>query len=322
MVTLFVTSLSSGDGKTAVCAGIGRYLADQGKKTGYVRPIIGPGSDADGRFMKEVLSLTEPVEAICPSFTSESEFAAGFKRAFEAIAGGKDAVIIEGATSAFPRSVPCHAILVVGYDELQDAAVAPTYVSFGQQAAGIVVNKVPVSQLARVKAEAEASFMKSAINLLGVLPEDRALLTFSIDELVKLIDGKVANNPEQTVELAANFMLGAMTVDSSLPYYSRLDNKVAVIRSERPDMQLGAIQTSTRAVVVTGDKPLVPLVLNRAEEKQVPLITTSLDVDTVASRIEEAVLKTRFRQRSKMPRLTEIMAQGFNFGLLSRLAGM
>ena len=323
MVTLFVTSLSSGAGKTAVCAGIGRHLADQGKKVGYMRPLIGaPPSGPDGLFMEEILALPESLEALCPSFTNESQFAAGFKKAFDAVASGKDVLIIEGSGVVIPRAVSARVILVITYDELQDAKVASTYMSFGQHVAGIVVNKVPVSQLSRVRNETEASFIKAGIILLGVLPEDRALVTFSIDELVKLIDGRVANNPEQTSELAANFMLGAMAVDSSLPYYNRLANKVAVVRGERLDMQLGALQTSTRAVVVTGNGPLVPLVQNRAEEKRIPLITTPYDVVTVTGRIEEAIVKTRFHQKSKMPRLMEIMAQGFNFQLLSRVAGV
>jgi BioD-like phosphotransacetylase family protein len=323
VVALFVTSLSSGAGKTAVCAGVGKHLADQGKKVGYMRPLIGaPPPGPDGLFMKEVLSLPESLEALCPSFTNESQFTAGFKKAFDAVAGGKDVVIIEGSGVVIPHAVSARVILVITYDELQDAKVTSTYMSFGQQVAGIVVNKVPVSQLPRVRNETEASFIKAGIILLGVLPEDRALVTFSIDELVKLIDGQVANNPEQTSELAANFMLGAMAVDSSLPYYSRLANKVAVVRGERLDMQLGALQTSTRAVVVTGNGPLVPLVQNRAEKKRIPLITTPYDVVTVTGRIEEAIVKTRFHQKSKMPRLMEIMAQGFNFQLLSRIAGV
>lgn len=323
MVTLFVTSLSSGAGKTAICAGIDRHLTDQGKKIGYMRLLIGaPPSSEDGLFMKEIFSLPESLETLCPAFTNENQFAADFKKSFDAVAGGKDVVIIEGWGASIPRAVSARVVLVITYDELQDANVTSTYGSFGQQVAGIVINKVPVSQLTRVRSETEASFMKSGVTLLGVIAEDRALLTFSIDELVKIIDGQVNNNPQQTAELAANFMLGAMTVDSSLPYYERMADKVVVVRGERPDMQLGALQTSTRAVVVTGSGQLVPLVQNRAEERKIPLITTPYDVSAIADRIEEALLKTRFHQKSKIPRLMELMAQGFNFQLLSRVAGV
>ena len=151
MVTLFVTSLSSGAGKTAICAGIGKYLIAQGKKVGYMRPLIGaPPSGADALFMKEVLSLQEPLEALCPALTNENQFTAGFKKAFDAIAGGKDVVIVEGSGAGIPRATSARVVMVITYDELQDAKVASVYKSFGQQAAGIAVNKVPASQLGRV----------------------------------------------------------------------------------------------------------------------------------------------------------------------------
>jgi len=323
VVTLFVTSLSSGAGKTAICAGIGKHLIAQGKKVGYMRPLIGaPPSGADALFMKEVLSLQEPLEALCPAFTNENQFTAGFKKAFDSIAGGKDVVIVEGSGAGIPRATSAWVVMVITYDELQDAKVASVYKSFGQQAAGIAVNKVPTSQLGRIKTEVETNFIKSGIGLLGVLPEDRVLVTLSIDELAKIIDGQVVNNAEQTGELAENFMLGAMNVDSSLPYYSRKSDKVAVVRGERPDMQMGALQTSTRALVVTGGAPPVPQVQVRAEERKIPIVTTAHDVATVASRLEEAIARTRFHQKSKMARMAELMAQGFNYQLLSRIAGV
>ncbi len=323
MVTIFVTSLSGGAGKTAICAGIGKQLISQGKKVGYLRPLIGaPPADGDAFFMKEIMSLQEPLDALCPAFTNENQLTANFKKAFDAVAGGKDVVLIEGTIASIARAVSAKVIIVATYAEMTDGKVTAAYKSFGQQMAGVVVNKVPVSQLNRVRGEATATFGKSGVTVLGILPEDRALMTFSLAELVKLIDGQVLNSTEKTDELAGSIMLGAMTVDSALPYFNRMANKVAVIRSERPDMQMAALQTSTRALVVTGASPMIPQVQNLAEDKKVPVITTKYDVATVTNRIEEGIVKTRFHQKSKVARMTELMAQGFNFQLLSKTAGV
>ena len=40
MVALYVASLERGTGKTAVCAGIGKNLLAEGRKTSYLKPII------------------------------------------------------------------------------------------------------------------------------------------------------------------------------------------------------------------------------------------------------------------------------------------
>ncbi|MDP2920394.1 MAG: AAA family ATPase [Dehalococcoidia bacterium] len=324
MVTVFVTSLSSGAGKTALCAGIGKYLAGGGKKVGYIRPLIAaPPAGADALFIKEVLSLQEPLDALCPSFTNENQFNASFRKAFDAVAGGKDVVIIEGANNPnIARASDAKVVVIATYGEIAEGKVTVAYKLYGPQAIGLVVNKVPVSQLSRVKSEVTAACTKANIPILGILPESRALLTFSIAELAKLIDGQVLNNAEKTGELAGSFMLGAMTVDSGLTYFNLMADKVAVIRSERADMQIAALQTSTRAVVVSGSTPMIPQVQVAAEDKSIPLITTPLDVVTVASRVEEAVVKTRFHQKSKLAPLMALLEKEFNFQSFSKAAGL
>jgi BioD-like phosphotransacetylase family protein len=322
VVTLCVVSLSSGAGKTAICAGLGKQLLGAGRKIGYFKPIIGTASsDSDAVFMKESLSLQEPIEAICPSFTSENQLNASVRKALDAIAAGKDVVIVEcpgQSTADVAKALSARVIVVADYSEI--ASLPDVYQSFG--ATGIVLNKVPVSQVNTVRSETIASFKKSDITVFGVLPEDRALLTFTIAELVTMIDGQVLNNLEKTGELAENFMLGAMTLDTGPLYYSRKANKVAIIRSERADMQMAALETSTRAMVLAGDTAMIPSVRYRAEDRKVPIVTTRLDVQAVASRLEEALVKTRFNQKSKLPRLIELMKQGFDFTALYKSAGI
>ena len=323
MVTIFIASLSSRAGKTAVCAGLGKYLLNHGKKVGYLGPIIGKSNNkADASFMKEVLSLPESLDFICPTFESENQLSASIKKLIDAVSGGKDVVLVENANTIAARETSARVILVATYAELIDNKIIPAYKSFGQQAAGIVINKVPASQLHDVWTDKAPSMREAGVNILGVLPEDRALITFNLGELAEIIDGKFLNAAEKADEIPASFMLGAMTVDSGLPYFSRMTNKVAIIRGERPDMQMAALHTSTLALVVTGDHAMIPQVKNLAEDKKVPVILTKYDCTTVANRIEESILKTGFHQKSKVDKILDLMSKGFDFQLLSRTAGI
>lgn len=324
MVTVFVTSLSTGAGKTALCAGIGRYLSGKGKKVGYIRPLIAaPPSGADALFMKEALSLSEPLDALCPAFTNESQFNTGFRKLFDAVAGGKDVVIVEGANNPnVAKAISARVIVIATYAEITEGKVTVAYKLYGPQSIGLVVNKVPASQLSRVKTEVTAACTKASIPVLGILPESRALLTFSIAELAKLIEGQVLNSADKTGELAGNFLLGAMTVDSGLPYFNRVADKVAIVRSERPDMQIAVLQTPTRAVVISGSGQMIPQVQVAAEDKDIPLITTAYDVATVAARMEDAIVKTRFHQKSKLAPLTALLEKEFNFQQFAKAIGV
>ena len=117
----------------------------------------------------------------------------------------------------------------------------------------------------------------------------------------------------QSEELVENLMLGAMTVDTGPLYYDLKANKAVLLRSERSDMQLAALQTSTRCLVLSGNTSPIPDVLHRAEDKKIPIILARGDTTALVVSIEDALGKIRFHQEKKLPKLTEIMEQHFNF---------
>jgi BioD-like phosphotransacetylase family protein len=81
-------------------------------------------------------------------------------------------------------------------------------------------------------------------------------------------------------------------------------------------MQLAALQTSTRCLVLSGKQELIPQVISEAEDRGVPVIQTDDDVATIISSIENALATNRFNQAEKLPRLTEIMEQHLDFKAL------
>jgi len=334
VVTLYVTSLEKGIGKTAVCAGLGKHLLNDGKKVGFFKPITAgnkpaEGTDSDAAFMKGLLALKEPVEALCPFFTDESDLANKVKEAFVKVSGGKDVVIVEGVdeqgteSNEIVKTLGARAIIVAGYaEELPGDNLIAAGKSLGDNLLGVIINKVPASQAERVRDEAAGSFSQAGMRLLGVLPEDIALFSFTVGELAENIQGEILNNTEKSAELAENIMLGALCVDPGPVYFGRKPNKVAVLRSDRPDMQMAALETSTRALVISGNTPLIPSVRNQAEDKGVPIILTGEDVTTIVTSIEDTLAKARFNQDSKLPKLTEIMEQHFDFQTVYKALGI
>ncbi len=320
MSTLYVTSLAGvGDktlrqaqGKTAICADIGKNLADQGKKVGYFK--ADKAADGDCAFMKRILNLEEPVESLCGDP----------KKAFKKASDGKDVVIVEGprieygaspADAKVAEALGAKVIVVVDYSDV--AHPASSYQEFGKWLLGVVVNKVPVNRTAEVRKVLSARLTDAKITLLGVLPEDRVLYALTVGELAEQLQGKILNSVEQSGELVQNVMAGAMTVSPGPVYFGRKENKAAVIRSERPDMQLAALETPTKCLILTGDTELFPAIKHSAETKKVPIITVKGDIESTLAGIEEALSKARFGQEKKLKRLSEIMGKNFDFKAVS-----
>jgi BioD-like phosphotransacetylase family protein len=66
----------------------------------------------------------------------------------------------------------------------------------------------------------------------------------------------------------------------------------------------------------------VPVVLDSARIKGVPIILVKGDTLTTVNSIEQVPGKGRFNQEKKLPRLTAIMEEHFNFQALDKGLGL
>jgi BioD-like phosphotransacetylase family protein len=313
LAALYITSPEVGAGRTTVSAGIAKYLKDDGKKIGYFKPLF-DGADDDGEFMKKALSLAEPVGDISPKITKSADV---IKKAYAKVSSGKKVVIVEGAYEpSLASALEAKVVIVVSYS---DKLAKAKFADFGSQLLGVVVNKVPVKLLSGVREEMSK---KSGVAVLDVLPEDRVLLGLTVGELAEVVGGEIMNNAEKSAEVVESLMLGAMTIDSGPSYFGRKINKAAVIRGGRPDMQLAALETSTRCLVISGDGELIHAVRKSAEEKAIPIILAKGDTAATVASIEKALGKARFNQEKKLTHLSELMQTGFDFKALYKGLGL
>jgi hypothetical protein len=163
---------------------------------------------------------------------------------------------------------------------------------------------------------------QGGFKVLGVIPEDRALLTLTVAELAREVKGEIVVGDGNTSALVESIMLGAMSPDHGPEYYQHKQNKAVVIRAERPDMQLAALDTSTRCLVLAGKTAPIPMVLRRAEQKRVPVISAKDGgVSAVVANIERALRVARFNTE-KATRADELVEQQLDLGELYRNLGL
>ena len=123
-------------------------------------------------------------------------------------------------------------------------------------------------------------------------------------------------------ELVEHLMVGAMSVDSALSYFRRKPNKAVITGGDRPDIQLAALETSTKCVILTGNLRPSPIILGRAEEVGVPMILVRQDTLTAVEVIERFFGKTRFHLEKKVRRFEEMLDDRFDFGRLYEVLGL
>lgn len=302
MTALYIASSEKGSGKTALCAGLGKLLLSKGKKVGFFKPVVA-GADGDAQFMKQLLALPEAVEALSPVIRNGN-----IKEAYDKVAQGKDVVIIEGTPLSRDIVTALNAkVLIMEAYSREPLKASDNYKAFGQALLGVIVNKVPKNRL-----EQAGKLSKAGVTILGALPEDRTLMAMTIGELAQSIQGEIIPATSRSDELVENLMLGAMGLDPGPMYFGRKVNKAVVLKSERPDMAMAALETPTRCLVLAGNTPPKQTVLNQAVAKKVPVILAKDSVLTLTEKIEDALVKTRFSQAQKVPRLTELIEKNLD----------
>lgn len=306
MGVLFIVSAEAAAGKTALCAGLATNFLNDGRKVGYLKSPA--GDDGDTAFMKQVQGL---------AIVGESGLGDHDIVLAEGNLGPGAAAEMSQAAFTAARKMKANVVAVEVYSK-ETSRFLDVYQGFGGSFLGVVINKVPASQLKRVREEAGSRLATLGLKLLGIIPENRVLLAMTVGELAESLKGKILNQPEKSDVLVENYMLGALVVDSGLDYFGRKSRKAAIIRHDRPDMQLAALETSTACLVLGGgEKPPMANVLYKAESRGIPIIATGAAVNDIVTVIEATLLKTRLHQTQKLTRLAEAVRQNLDMKALA-----
>jgi BioD-like phosphotransacetylase family protein len=113
-----------------------------------------------------------------------------------------------------------------------------------------------------------------------------------------------------------------MTLDSGATYFNRKENKAVVIRGDRADMQLAALETSTKCLILTNNLKPLPAVVSQAQDKHVPIIMVKQDTSAAIAGIEEALIKASFRNPRKLETFGNVLDRYFDFEALYSELGL
>jgi len=184
---------------------------------------------------------------------------------------------------------------------------------FGDRFAGAVLNGVPRQRMPFAQEVAKQALEARGLPVYAVLPQERLLLSISVSELADLLAGEILCCADRADELVEHLMVGAMGVDSALTYFRRKPNKAVITGGDRPDIQLAALETSTKCLILTGNLHPSPIIVGRAAEVGVPMILVKQDTLAAVEVIERYFGKTSIHQAKKIERFEQMLEDRFDF---------
>lgn len=347
MPTLYVASTGSFAGKSAVCMGLLKRMQRDGFTVGYMKPVsvsavrtTSTVLDEDAALIRTLLAFDIPMEQmvpvpITPSLVDavmqgqQASYEQILRDAFEAVSASKQAVVLEGSNSWAEGAIVgltsdqvitllnAAGLLVTNYQSLRTVDAILTVKRYiGDQLLGVLINQVELPQLDDVQNRVAPFLESRGIPVFGVLPRDRLLASVPVGDLVEHLGGHLIGRPEWGDKTIENLLVGSMGSGEALSYLRRKANKAVIIGGDRVDFQLVALETSTNMLILTGNIRPSPRVLDRAEDREVPVLVVPEDTLTTVERAEQLFGRVRFHQPAKLQRFTSLLDEHFDYDRL------
>lgn len=355
MKPLYITAVVTFSGKTALALGIGLKLQSLGRKIGYFKPVStqpfmmgGKVVDEDAEFVRRTLGLDADAAELSPVVIDdvlfdkilqgkeERDFLEDIKNAYERAGLGKDYLLVEGGASlreghavgASPlrlvNALNLPTLGVVRYRTgimlVDDVLALRERVGSADRLIGAVINSVPPEAMEHVTGKVVPFLEKRGVPIFGVLPHQQALMSLTVGELTQVLAAKTLV-PGSSDMLIETLSVGAMSVESAVPHFRRMLNKAVITGGDRADIQAAALETSTTALVLTGNLQPSSTVLKYAEDRGVAVLLVPFSTLETVERVENVFGKTRLAHPDKLNRFRATLDDHLNWKRLLPIIG-
>ncbi len=343
---LVIGSTEAYSGKSAVLLGIGLQLQGAGVDIGFGKPlgntINGDGKDPDLDFIVETLHL--PASRYYPPSVSLTEAMVADRLATLGQApshyslrsytehSGETLVLLEGpgnltegtllnlSVADMAADIDAAVLLITRYDSLLvvDRLLAAK-AQLGSRLIGVIINDVPPDAIEACNDLARPLLESRGIPVLALLPRSPIMRSITVREIVTRLNAEVLCCKNRLDLMVETLTIGAMNVNSALRYFRKATNMAVVTGGDRTDIQFAALETSTQCLVLTGQIPPTPEILERATDLEVPIVSVDSDTLSTVERIDELFGQVRLHEPIKVRCIQELIAAHFDMDRLLSL---
>ena len=315
MGVLYITSQKQNSGKTTLSAALASLLIDRGKVVDIAKPFSENGTLEEGdrfnlsKLLDRDYSLQneQSLDAVIASIKESSS-----KHEF---------VIVEALSSmpveeqvSFVEEIKAQALIVSIPSTIESDADFAS--GFGSSVCGVVLNQV--SKYAQIQTEhiMQQNLSPHDVHLLGTIPEDRTLLSLSVAQICENLSGQMFGEVQNSESLVEHFMVGGFGMDPGEYSFATRDKKAVVVRGDRPDVQMSALNTDMECFIMTnGMDPIEYIKYEAVEEGVSIMIVQSNTLDTMEN-ISKLQHLAKFDHPDKLSKAKKLVSDYVNVELL------
>ena len=311
MGVLYITSQKQNSGKTTLSVALASLLIDRGKVIDIAKPFSENGTLEEGdrfnlsKLLERDYSLQneQSLDAVIASIKESSS-----KHEF---------VIVEALSSmpveeqvSFVEEIKAQS-LIVSIPSTMDSD-ADFSSRFGSSVCGVVLNQV--SKYAQIQTEhiMQQNLSSHDVLLLGTIPEDRTLLSLSVAQICENLSGQMFGEVQNSESLVEHFMVGGFGMDPGEYSFATRDKKAVVVRGDRPDVQMSALNTDMECFIMTNGMDPIEYIKYEAVEEGVSIMIVQSDTLDTMENISKLQQLAEFDHPDKLSKAKELVSDYVN----------
>ncbi len=343
---VFIAATRQNDGKTTNSLGLLAALQRRFGRVGYIKPvgqrfveIDAEKIDEDSVLMDRVFRLNCPLVdmspiAVEPDFTrrylQSSNFDALVKRihkAFDRVAWEKEFVLCEGtghagvgsvfdlSNATVARVLSAKVVIVtrggIGLPIDEVSLNKALFEKEGVEVIGVILNKVLPEKLDYITEFAEKGLRRKGLKLLGVVPHLPILSSPTLELIRDELHAQVLHPGSSIHNIVNRVVIGAMGAAQAVHHFK--PGALLIVPADREDIIKAAGEYLKRnghlaGIVLSDDIPPSETTLRNAVQLSCPVLVSSLDSYTVASRVHDLIVKIRPGDTEKIKLVQDLIA--------------
>ena len=316
MSLLIIASDSPGAGKTAATLALARISTENGGTTSAFKPFSHRDEDPDQAVFSE---LANPVPDGWPIRISDSgptrDDIASAARPLSIAAAGDNLAIVEIPSEVGPDGLAeladawdAGVLLVAAYRrDLRASRLAEWQSALGDRLSGVLVNGLTRYLGTEANDNLIPSLEEAGMPLVGIIPEDRFMLSLSVEEIRAGLNGRYVVDEGDLNAPIEWFQVGAMSLDPGELRFGLYENNAVVVRGDRPDIQMSALNSSISCMVLTGGLEPIEYITYEAGEEEVPVMVVETDTDSTMLALNDVTASPRMNSALKVRRFAELL---------------
>ncbi len=350
MKKIYVAALTGYAGKTLTTMGLATHFIDKGKKVSFFKPVGALPFSVEGKLTDEdawrvarfIKQDCEPDE-VCPVVVTQDVIVSALKGQFqppwekilalwEKLTAGSDIAIVggygalsSGTTMGLSglevcKRLDCKMILVARYGGpyIVDDILVKLH-KIRSYLLGVILNDVSPEDIDTVASLISPYLEKQSVPVLGIIAHNETVAAVSVSDLQEFLGARVLAGYQGMNQLVEHFLIGGMQVDKAISWFLKVPNNAVITGGDRGDIQLAAIESGTKCLILTGGMTPNDVILSKAEEKGVPILEVPDDTYATAKRIETMSRKLRLRHPTKLHKAIDLFRSSVDLERLESL---